>query len=96
MEKKILEVLINGDYQDCVIESYMTPVKDQSGKFIYTDEKNNIGKVKGAVHNITVYIKDDIDKKKVSSIYINAWTIKNLYDLITKIESEEREEYLDF
>lgn len=95
MEKTHLEVNFNGKSQDCVISHFMQAQKDENNKVIWTRPNDYIAKVKGAVHEITVYVKDDNDYNKVSVVKLSAFAVKSLYAHIIEIESKQGEEFVE-
>lgn len=95
MEKTHLEININGKTQDCVISHFMQAQTDKNGKVIWKKPQDCIAKVKGAIYEIVVYVKDDNDYSKVSVVKLSAFAVKSLYAHIMEIEAKEGEEFVD-
>ena len=95
MKILVEQVLVNEKYQDAVIDYYMQAQKNENGKIIYSKPEDCIGKCKGHVHEITIYIKDENDISKVNAIKISSFAIKKLYAQILEIEKLESEEFID-
>ena len=94
MSKYLFEISVNGKTQDCIVNHYMAPLRDDCG-IIYTNKNEGIAKVKGEVYSIDVYLKDEADGQKFSKVQLTALGIKNLYALINEIEEKTGEEFVD-
>ena len=93
--KTLTYVYANGNNQDAIIEHFSLECKDHSGKIFWADEKNGIARCQQDARIITIYVKDYEDNKKITVIDIKASSIKHLYNLITEIEKQTSEEFID-
>lgn len=92
-----MKTIISNGSKDFVIEEYQTPIKDDKGKYIYTDEASNVGKHKGYVKEISFFemLSDDIQKERYVRVTLSSYQIKELYKKIIEIEAKESEEFID-
>ncbi len=92
-----MKTITSSGTKDFTIEEYQYAIKDNKGKFIYTDEASHVGKHKGRVKSITFFemLSDDIQKEIYVRVELNAGQIKELYKKIIEIEAKESEEFID-
>ncbi len=93
--KELNEITVNGTNQDCIIEYFMAPEKDDKGKTIWAHPTDNIAKCRGRARCIFIYAKDMDDNSKARLFAIDPYSIKKLYSRILEIEKLTSEEFID-
>jgi N-methylhydantoinase B/oxoprolinase/acetone carboxylase alpha subunit len=93
--KTLTSIYANGEYQDAIIEHYSLEFKTPELKVVWADEKNCIAKCHQDAKTITIYVKDYEDNKKITVVILRADSIKKLYSLMTEIEKQTSEEFID-
>lgn len=93
--KTLTNIYVNGNEQDAIIEHFATEFKTPDNKVIWANEKDCIAKCHQDARTVTIYVKDYENFKDITVIDIKVGSIKVLYKLITEIESQTSEEFID-
>ena len=91
-----MKTIIETSNHEFIIKCKKAPLKNETGDYIYTDEKSGVGKAT----NVAVEIKffepvHEGDDTIYTPVRIKAEEIKELYGEIMKLEAQESEEFID-
>jgi hypothetical protein len=95
--KELIEVNVNGQYQDAYIQWWWREKRDENGNIRYVDPVNSndpTAYCKGSADRVIIYVED---KKtgKVQKIGLCAKSIQGLAKKIEEIEKQESEQFID-
>lgn len=93
--KTLTDLIVNELNQDVIITHYARECMTPENKVIWVDEKNAIAKCHQDCILVTIYLKSGDGTSIADVIDIRASSIKQLYKLITEIESHISEEFID-
>lgn len=93
--KTNLEIMVNGKRQDCMIKSINKVQHKENGLVDWVDDTSDlpIARVKGFVLEVKIYVSDS-EEQNASILYLSPYSIKQLYQAISEIESFEGEELI--